>query len=189
MRHPREPAGGGGGDRALKDLPVDRLVVGQVTAPHGTDGKVRVYPLTDFPDRLGRLREVVLRSDAGERRVGVEGAWPYGRLYLMKFAGCDSLEAAARLRGAYLTVAPEEAVPLPPGCYYFYRIVGLEVIEEGGGVVGTVSQVLRTGANDVYVVRRQDAPELLIPALKAVVREIDLEKGVMVVRRLEEWLW
>lgn len=149
---------------------------------------VRVYPLTDFPERLQRLKEVVLRSREGDRRAVVEGAWPHGQVYLVKFEGCDSLGAAEELRGAYLTVALDEAVPLPPGEYYFYQIVGLRVEEETGRAVGTVREVLRTGANDVYVVAREGQEDLLVPAIKDVVRDIDLEAGVMRLRRLEDWL-
>lgn len=162
--------------------------MGQVLGPQGTSGKVRVYPLTDFPDRLERLTDIVLRSAAGDCPARIEEVWPQGRVYLFKFAGVDSPEAAARLKGAYLTVAVADAAPLPPGEYYVHEIVGLRVEDAGGTELGVVEQVLRTGANDVWVVRQPDGRQLLVPALKAVVQDVDREAGVMKVRPLEEWL-
>lgn len=147
-----------------------------------------MYPLTDFPERLGRLREVVLRGEGGDKAATIEWARPHGRLYLVKLEGRDSAEAVVELRGDYITIAREEAVSLPPGEYYHYQIVGLRVEEEGGRGLGTIREVLATGANDVYVVERRGEGDLLIPAIKLVVRDIDLEAGVMVVRPLKEWL-
>jgi 16S rRNA processing protein RimM len=147
-----------------------------------------VYPLTDFPDRLERLTDVVLRSVDGDCAAKVEGVWPRGRVYLFKFAGVGSPEAAARLKGAYLTVAMADAVPLPPGRYYVHEIVGLRVEDTEGAELGVVEQVLHTGANDVWVVRRPDGGQLLVPALKAVVQDVDRKAQVMTVRPLEEWL-
>jgi 16S rRNA processing protein RimM len=164
------------------------LAVGQVLGPQGTSGKVRVYPLTDFPERLERLTEIVLRSAAGDRPARVEGVWPHGRVYLFKFAGVDDPGTAARLKGMYLTVAVADAVQLPPGEYYVHEIVGLRVADTGGAELGVVEQVLHTGANDVWVVSRPDGGQLLVPALKAVVLNVDREAGVLTVRPLEEWL-
>ncbi len=147
-----------------------------------------MYPLTDFPDRLERLTDVVLRSAAGDCAAKVEGVWPHGRVYLFKFAGVGSPEAAARLKGAYLTVAVADAVPLPPGRYYVHEIVGLRVEDTGGTALGVVEQVLHTGANDVWVVRLTKGGQLLVPALKSVVQDIDRKAQVMKVRPLEEWL-
>ena len=154
----------------------------------GTSGKVRVYPLTDFPERLEQLTDIVLRSGAGDFPARIEGVWPHGRMYLVKFAGVDDPEAAGRLKGAYLTIAVDDAVPLPPGEYYIHEIVGLRVEDTQGAQLGVVDQVLRTGANDVWVVRQSDGKQLLVPALKAIVQNVDRGSGVLKVRPLEEWL-
>lgn len=102
---------------------------------------------------------------------------------MIKLAGIEDRTAAEQLRGALLQVPLEQAVRLPPGSYYWHQILGLQVIERGGRVLGTVREILTTGSNDVYVVR-SDERELLLPAIRDVIREIDLERGVIVVELL-----
>ena len=102
-----------------------------------------------------------------------------GRL-VAKLAGVDDREAALALRGAYLQVPIDEAVSLPEGRYYWHQIIGLSVETGEGRTLGTISDILETGSNDVYVVRR-DGGELLVPALKTVIRRVDLSAGRMVV--------
>lgn len=102
---------------------------------------------------------------------------------MIKLAGIEDRTAAEQLRGALLQVPLEQAVSLPPGSYYWHQILGLQVIERGGRVLGTVNEILTTGSNDVYVVRSGER-ELLLPAIRDVIREIDLERGVIVVELL-----
>jgi 16S rRNA processing protein RimM len=166
--------------------PADRIVVGEVTRPHGMQGAVRVLPITDFPERLLRLRRVVLAQRGRVRTAAVERAEAAGRFVVMKFAGIDAQAAAAGLRGATIEIAPAEAVPLPAGHFYVFQIVGLRARTPEGGVLGEVVDVLRTGSNDVYVVRAQDGAETLFPAVEGVIEAIDLTAGEVVVRP-PEW--
>jgi 16S rRNA processing protein RimM len=85
------------------------------------------------------------------------------------------------LKNKYLTVKVQDTVPLPEDSFYFFEIVDLDVVDVDGVKLGTVQDILQTGANDVYVVQRDKGKELLIPALKKVVKQVDLEKGIMVV--------
>ena len=95
----------------------------------------------------------------------------------MRFKGFDTREVVAQLTGELLQVPREEAAPLSDEEYYTFDIIGLAVRDTDGGEHGEVTQVLKTGSNDVYVARDAAGKELLIPALKAVVREIDVEAG------------
>jgi len=164
------------------DPPGDRIVVGEVTRPHGLRGAVRVLPITDFPERLLRLSRVVLAHRGRARTVAVERAEAAGRFVVMKFAGIDAPDTAAGLRGATIEIAPAEAVPLPPGHFYVFQIVGLRARTPEGEVLGEVVDVLRTASNDVYVVRAQGGAETLFPAVEGVIEAIDLTAGELVVR-------
>lgn len=161
-------------------------MVGEVTRPHGVGGAVRVLPITDFPERLLRLREVALVHGGRVRTVAVEHAEASGRFVVMKLAGVDTPDEAASLRGATIEVPEAEAVLLPPGHFYIFQIVGLRARTPSGDTLGEVVDVLRTGSNDVYVVRAPGGAETLYPAVEGVIESIDLEAGEVVVRP-PEW--
>ena len=161
--------------------PEGRIVIGRVGAPHGIAGDVRVIPLTDFPERFAALREVMV----GDELLHIESVKPQGKNFLMRFREYAVREDAQRLTGRLLTVARAEAAPLDEGEYYVFDIVGLTVYDEENNELGTVENVLRTGSNDVYAVRSEDGCEILIPALRKVVRTIDVLNGRMTVRLSE----
>lgn len=163
-------------------LPAEWVTIGKVTAPHGVRGEVRVFPLTEFPDRFLDLRRVYLLrgGERSEYQVKRAKALPRG-LFLLKLSGVESRDEAERLRGAELQVPREEAVPLPEGRYYVFDLVGARVVTTDGGFVGRLEDVLTTPANDVFVVRADGGREILIPAVKHVVRAIDPDQGVIVV--------
>lgn len=153
--------------------------VGAVTAPHGIDGSMRVYPTTDFPERLQTLQQV--RVDRLDSERAVVGVRPHGMLMIVKLAGVTTREAAEALRGAKLLV-PVDALPaLPAGEFYWHELVGMTVTEWGSGrILGQLDRVIRTGARqDVFEVGRPGKPPLLIPALKSVVRRVDTAARVM----------
>jgi 16S rRNA processing protein RimM len=167
--------------------PEDLIIVGEVTRAHGVRGAVRVVPVTDFPERLLRLDEAVVVSGGAARPVRVEHARRDGRSVLMKFSGIDTPEAAELLRGATVRIPATQTMPLPPGHFYVFEVVGLDVLTPEGERVGEVVDVLRTGSNDVYVVRPPQGPEILLPAIDAYVQKIDVAAGRLVAR-LPEWL-
>lgn len=159
-----------------------RVVIGKAGAPHGLRGEVRVIPLTDFPERFESLREVFV----GERVFHVEHVHYHRQFVLLTLAECTSREAAAKLTGELLRVAREDAAPLAEGEFYTFDIIGLAVLDMAGERLGEVTNVLKTGSNDVYVVKKPDGSELLVPALKNVVREIDIAGGFLRVDLQEE---
>ena len=163
---------------SVPDAGNERIVIGRVGAAHGIRGELRVIPLTDFPERFAALREVMV----GNELLHIESVKPQGKNFLMRFREYAVREDAQKLTGRHLTVARAEAAPLDEGEYYVFDIVGLTVYDEEDNELGTVENVLRTGSNDVYAVRSEDGREILIPALRAVVREIDVPGGHMTVR-------
>jgi 16S rRNA processing protein RimM len=153
--------------------------VGYVLGPRGDEGAVVVEPLTDVPDRFYNLQQVWLRPRVGPghlcRVLEVIDQTSRGHL-VIRIAGVDSREAAGKLRGAVLCVRPQDSPPLPEGLFYVHQILGLDVVTKDGRCLGRVEEILRTGANDVYVVGKY-----LVPAVRQVVVEIDLKASRIVI--------
>ena len=143
-----------------------------VLAPSGEDGSIVVDVLSEDPSRMAEVEEVYVKPRRGEgwlaRVEQVSGPSRKGTV-TVKLEGVYTRQAAERLRGAVLCIRAEESPPLPEGEYYLHQIIGLKVVTTDGRVLGEVEEVIRTGANDVYV-----AGEYMIPAISQVVREIDL---------------
>ena len=158
------------------------LVVGRIVAPWGVRGEVKVTLETDFPERFEQLERVYL----GEKATSfvLERSRLHKGHALLKLGGCDDRDAAEKLRGQLVQIPIEEAMPLGEDEYYVYQIVGLDVWTTEGEHLGRVSEVLFTGANDVYVVRGEKG-EILIPAVEDVVLEIDLAGGRLTVELME----
>ena len=154
-----------------------RVVIGRAGAPHGVGGELRIIPLTDFPERFRDMQEVYV----GDELLHIDSVQLKGtpQLILIRFREYPVREQAASLTGRYLSVERAKAVPLQEGQYYTFDIIGLEVFDENNISIGHVKEVLQTGSNDVYVVEQQGKPQLLIPALKAVVKEINVPEGRM----------
>lgn len=155
-------------------VPDEPVIVGVVTGAHGNGGLVRVQPETDNPLRFRPGGRVVAQG----RSLRVERATPApdGAL-LIKFEGVADRSAAAALKGAPLSVAAGDTPETPPGVYYHYQLIGLDVVSAAdGGPLGTLAEILSTGANDVYVVKR-DGAELLLPAIADVIIEVDAPAG------------
>jgi 16S rRNA processing protein RimM len=158
------------------------LVIGRVAAPFGTRGEVRVRAETDFPERFRELGDVCLElADGEERVVRVAGARLTPKGILVKLVGYDDRDSVEGLRRALLKVKPSMAAALPEGSYWVHEIIGLRAFTEEGRDLGEITEVLRSPANDVYVTE-----SAMIPAVREVVREIDLEKGRMIVALPEE---
>ncbi len=159
------------------------IAIGKVVAPHGNKGEVKVYPLTDFPSRFTGTRRVYL-TGPDYREILVDKARFHKGFVLLKLEGYDTINQAESLRGKVLTVPREELVKLGPGEYYLFEVIGLEVYTVDNRWLGTVKDVIRGPANDVYVVGPiggDKEKEYLIPALKSVVKGIDLKEKVMTI--------
>jgi len=154
------------------------LAVARIARPWGVRGEMKLEILTDFPERLKRLKRVYI----GEEAIPYEGVRfrYYKGMVLMRLPGCETREAAEALRGRLVLIEREEAVPLPPGEFYEHEILDMDVYTTEGVYLGRVKEILYTRANDVYVVLGPFG-EVLIPAIRDVVREIDVEANRMVI--------
>ncbi len=145
-------------------------------APFGVKGEVRMRPETDFPQRLAELDAVCLELPGGREEVTRPThvrLTPKGAL--VRFEGYRNRNDAERIRGAWVKIRPSMSPPLPKGSFYVHQILGLRVVTPEGRELGEVTEVIRTGANDVYV-----AGGRMIPAVRDFIREINLERGVIV---------
>jgi len=156
-------------------------VIGRVLRPHGVRGELRLALLTDYPERLPLHPVFYLGDD--EKPYRVERVRLQQGAALVKLAGCDDRDAAEALRGQWVQIPIEDAVPLEEGEYYTFQLIGIEVVTDHGESLGRVVEVLETGANDVYVVHGPRG-EVLLPAIEDVVRELDVPARRMVVSPL-----
>jgi 16S rRNA processing protein RimM len=163
---------------------MDRLVViGEIVRPHGLRGEMRVMPLTDDPGRFERLEACVLWDATRDHRQtrSITAARRQGGAVVLSLAGCSTVEAARSLRGRLVAVPESQALPPGPGRFYPWQLEGCRVVTEAGRPVGQVAGVETSPAHDLWVVK-DGAREHLIPAVPAIVVDVDLAAGRVVIR-------
>ncbi|MCD8124902.1 MAG: ribosome maturation factor RimM [Lachnospiraceae bacterium] len=158
--------------------------VGIYTNTHGVRGEIKVFPTTDDPRRFRRLKQVILRTPKQDMALEIESVRFSKQMVLLKFKGIDNINDIERYKGSGLFVPREQAVPLKKDEYYIADLIGITVFTDEGQELGTLSEVLQTGANDVYVVQTGER-ELLLPAIADCVQSVDVEAGRMVVHLME----
>lgn len=162
----------------------NRVSIGKVAGVYGIKGWVKVFPLTDFPERFKILKDVCCNRNGTVQMLAVEAFRPHQQGYLLKFRGINNPEQAKLLHNALLQIDEADVYPLPAGVYYHFQLLGLQVYDHKLGYLGVLSEILETGANDVYVVESPRFREILIPALKEVIQKVDLDSGRMEVALL-----
>ncbi len=163
-------------------MPDDAVAVGRVIRPHGTDGTLRVQPLSDNPSRFQVGSDLTV--DGTSRAITEFRPLPGGHA-LIRLDGLEGATAVRSLAGQWLIAPADPAPDLPPGEYYHYQLVGLAVATDQGEHLGTVQEVLVTGSNDVYVVKSQAGEEILLPAVSQVIKQVDLSAGRMLVHLID----
>jgi 16S rRNA processing protein RimM len=157
-------------------------VVAQVLAPHGVRGELKCRIVTDFPrQRFKRGNTVLVDGDAHVIQAGRV----QGQIVLLRLNGVPDRTAAERFRGKDVLIHVDDALALPKGEFYWHQVIGLAVIDATTQTnLGEVADILETGANDVYIVRTETGRELLIPAIKDVVKDIDPSLGRILIEPL-----
>jgi 16S rRNA processing protein RimM len=169
-----------------------RVQIGKIIGAHGVKGTLRIHPLTDYPRRFLEMKRLRIEKPGKPcRELEVISASSHdgkGQI-LVTVEGVGGRDEADALSGWFVTVAPDERVDLPEGEYWIDSLIGLKIEDaDSGDFLGTLEGVMPTGGNDVYQVRTPDGEVKLIPAIGDVVREIDIDSGVMRVSLLEG-LW
>ncbi len=157
------------------------LQVGAITSTHGIRGEVKVFPTTDDVNRFKKLKEVVLDTGKEQITLEIQGVKFFKQFVILKFKGIDNINDIEKYKRCPLYVTRENAVKLEKDEYFIADIVGSTVEDEDGNVLGTLKDVLVTGANDVYVVENEDGKELLFPAIKECVLNVDVKQAKITV--------
>ncbi|MCF0131419.1 MAG: ribosome maturation factor RimM [Pseudobutyrivibrio sp.] len=166
----------------------DLYQVGAITQTHGIKGEVKVFPMTDDISRFKNMKEILL--DAGREgyiSLEVESARPQKNLVILKFKGINNINEIEKYKGKGLYVSKENRVELKKDEYFIADMIGLKVYldTDDKSVFGTLTDVLQTGANDVYVIKLLDDREVLVPAIKDCVLSVDVDNGRITIHLLE----
>lgn len=161
------------------------IIIGKVVSTQGNKGEVNVLPLTDSIDRFKNLDNVFLRSKKNQTILNVEKIRKRKDTVILKLKDIENIEEAKMIVGSFLEVERKNAVKLPKETYFIFEIIGLEVYDENNIFLGKVENVIRTGSNDVYVVKSKDKEELFIPAIREVVKNVNLEKKRITIKMVD----
>jgi 16S rRNA processing protein RimM len=161
----------------------DIFVIGKIIGAHGVRGEIKVYPLTDDVHRFEFVSSCLLLSKDEKiiRTVQIRNVRFLAETVLLTMDELTDRDEAQKLNGLYLAVPRDEAAKLPEGRHYISDLIGCSVIDKDRGVLGTLADILQTGANDVLVVKRSGKSDLLIPYLNSVVSVVDVFSKQMTV--------
>ncbi len=161
------------------------LKVGIISSTHGVRGEVKVFPTTDDIKRFKKLKEVLLENGNEMTPLFIENVKFFKQFAIIKFKGYDNIDDIIKYKGKNLWVTRENAVHLNKDEYFIADLIGLKVRNEDAGFEGILKDVIETGANDVYIISCADGKEVLIPAIKECILEVDIEGGTMLVHLLD----
>jgi 16S rRNA processing protein RimM len=155
------------------------LAVGYLRKPHGLHGEMLMDILTDYPERLVVGRELTAGSD--HEVLVIESVRGHSKGLLVKFKGINSPEEAGRLRNTELSIHSADVPELPEGEYYHHQLIGIHVVDVSGKPLGVITEILETGANDVYLIVSESGDELLVPVISGITVSVDLDARQMVI--------
>lgn len=159
------------------------LTIGRLGKPHGLDGGIVFYIITDFPERLQKGRKVFISEK--KIPVHIQSVKPHPRGLVLLFKEYSDTSEVEQFKSQYVYVDANELPELPEGEYYHHQLIGLHVFDPQGSEIGILQDILETGANDVYLIKDQNAKEILIPALLELIKKIDIENKTMVITPLD----
>lgn len=160
------------------------LQVGVITSTHGVRGEVKVFPTTDDASRFKKLKKVLLDTGRERLEMEVQSVRFFKQFAIVKFKGIDNINDVEKYKGKSLFVSRENAVRLKKDEYYIADLIGMEVFTEEGRF-GVLKDVMETGANEVYIINSDEHGEVLIPAIRQCILDVDVEAGRMKIHLLE----
>ena len=159
--------------------------VGVISSTHGVRGEVKVYPTTDDVKRFKKLKEAILDTGREQKLLEIETVKFFKQFVILKFKGIDSINDIEKYKGKSLLVDREHAVKLKKDEYFIADMIGMRVVTEAGQAFGTLKEVIETGANDVYIIDTKEHGEVLVPAIKQCILDVDIENSTMRIHLLE----
>ena len=160
------------------------LQVGVISSTHGIRGEVKVFPTTDDPGRFKKLKHVILDTGKEQKNLEITGVKFFKQFVILKFRGIDNINDIEKYKGKSLYVTRENAVRLKKDEYYIADLIDMQVILEDDTPFGVLTDVMKTGANDVYCIQTPEYGEVLVPAIKDCILEVDVEKNEMKIHLL-----
>lgn len=164
----------------------DMFQVGIITSPHGVRGEVKVFPTTDDNKRFKKLKECFIEYNNEMMPVKACGCKFFKNMVILKLENFDNMNDVEKFRKCKIFVDREHAVSLDEDEYFVADLLGISVIDENRNVLGALEDVIETGANDVYVVKNESGDEILIPAIKDCILDVNVNERVMIVHLLKE---
>ena len=161
------------------------LQVGVISSTHGVRGEVKVFPTTDDVKRFKKLKKVILDTVKEQLPLEIERVKFFKQFVILKFRGIDNINDIEKYKGKSLLVDREHAVKLKKDEYFIADMIGMDVFTEDGELFGALKDVMETGANDVYIIEMSDGKEVLVPAIKQCILDVDIENRKMVIHLLE----
>ena len=161
------------------------LQVGVITSTHGVRGEVKVFPTTDDAARFKQLKHVLLDTGREMKPLEIQGVKFFKQFVILKFKGIDNINDIERYKRCPLLVERKDAVELKEDEYFIADMIGIQVETEDGEVFGTLKDVMETGANDVYVIDTEAHGEVLVPAIKECILDVDVEKRKMTIHLMD----
>ena len=161
------------------------LQVGVISSTHGVRGEVKVFPTTDDVGRFKKLKEVLLDTGKEQITLQIENVKFFKQFAILKFKGYDSINDIEQYKGKSLFVTRKNAVKLKKDEYFIADLIGMQVENEDGSFTGILTDVIETGANDVYVIKTGEEKEVLIPAIRDCILDVNINENKMKVHLLD----
>lgn len=163
----------------------DLLQIGAITKTHGVRGEVKVFPMTDDIRRFKKLKTTILDTGKEKIELKIESVKFFKQMVILKFEGFDSIESIEKYCGKGIFVTRQNAVKLKKDEYFIADLIDMKVIDENDKAIGFIQDVLQTGANDVYDILMEDGRQLLLPAIKECVLDVNMSEKIMKIHILE----
>jgi 16S rRNA processing protein RimM len=163
----------------------DLLRVGVISSTHGIKGEVKVFPTTDDNSRFESLKKVILDTGREQMELEIQSVKYFKNMVILKFKGFDNINDIEKYKGKDLLITRDQAVELSPDENFIVDLIGLLVVTDEGEELGTLTDVIKTGANDVYEVTMKNGKEVLLPAIKQCILDVDLDKKMVTVHMMD----
>ncbi len=164
------------------------LILGEILRPHGVRGELRMRIFTEYPERIAEKQTIILAEDAdgkNARTLRLDSMRLHQNYALLKLEGIDDRDSADLMRELMVLVEMDDAVPLDEGEFYLYQVIGVRVVTDEGEELGTVREVMETGANDVYIIDSERYGEVLLPAIPSIILKTDISGGTITVHIMD----
>ena len=162
-----------------------QLQVGVISSTHGVRGEVKVFPTTDDVTRFRQLKKVYLDTGREMLPLEIQNVKFFKKFAILKFKGIDNINDIEKYRGKSLMIDREDAVDLDEDEYFIADMIGMKVCTEDGSEFGTLKDVMETGANDVYIIDSPEHGEVLIPAIRECILDVDMDEERMTIHLME----